>query len=1392
LADLYLDAYTDLYGSVSTTGGTLEVTANAGGAASPGILLRVLALTGAQLPGTLNTVSQSGTAAHDAAITPVYTGSRVVAAVLNIAAGGPAAASGNTAIDAVSDTLSSSSQSYGYGTYESGTTTAATPIVVGSTAASGGGVAALEIQAAGTIATDASSPAVVSSVSVGAGVTGVTTAAFRPPPGSLIVALVAAAGSAFGSASMSVSDSYGLTWTEAVSANATGNGYAGVWVAAAPASLAAAAATLPGGNVGSAYTANVAATGGYPSYSFALASGSLPSGLSLSSSGLISGTPTAGGTSTFTVTVTDSFGNSATSGTQSLTVVAVAPATPYVLSAWGGPSQPPYGCGTTPVAVATREHDWILVVASWTDGEDNALCFVSDNAHNVYRPIGISNTGYMNIQAWMCPNAKAASTVYVSQSAFTRNLGITILDIANMQAGYAVDVQASPVSGSTSSGWTMSVTTTTPDLVIAAGASQAANTSLPGAWSPQASNTFGSGQLPAATTGQVVGWQYKGTPGSVSAVFTASGSGTVSYAGLLIAFQANAAPVLSSSNPAWPEITVQAAFGYAPGNPTSLPTWTDITSRFWSLNGQRGRNFELDELTAADLQLELDNWDGSLSPGGSYGATLITPVRVLADWQGRRYPVASGIITALPQTYDFQRSIVKVSLSDDYSKLPQILLPSCMISEVLYDQPLHLWPLNDAQNAIHASNWSGRSTSVLVPVKGKYGGGVSGNTPSTGFGNTQAGNYPAGLEGSSDTCWGNYTGNTGKLEFGSWVKGTALVNRHDPSLPLTTTGATYEFWALIENIEANLENGAVLVVLTDDKGTYGGGDFLRLVALNIGDTKSPQTILLALQQGISWQSAQRLNNAPNIYDSHWHHYAVTITTGGDVNVYIDGNLIGFFKGKFPPGKPNRLMFGGDVSVNPYWGQTPFTQTSAGGGYFTGLISTAAVHDRVIDHERIQAHYQSGQTGFVGESSGSRIQRVLTWARWAGPQAIEPGISRMQEFNYLNGGYGSNGISGAIGLYGTGGGAFSDVGAQADVTIQDIANSECGFMFVASDGTLTFRERDTGFNPAVNASVGDMDYALNQVQAFTGGLGPWTATASCTLTTSGTWSYQGGTAALMTVTGTPVHADARSETFTARQAGVSMWVMSPSGCYVQGFIDWYGTAGAYISSSTGAATWCPPQTPVQISVPVSSPPGGALTMRFGPNITSSPSTGTQLYFDKARCSPAGFQVPYLGDLEITEDVQYLFNDIIVTRNIDQATYRAVDNTSKGQYYTRVYTRTIYTAEADRQAVVDVGGWLLSAYSQPQLRVSRITVDAAANPELWPFVLGTDIGDVISFQRTPLGGAAVTGVFMVISIEVDWAADKADFTYVLAPIPGQSILTLDDPVYGLIGSTNELGW
>ena len=104
-------------------------------------------------------------------------------------------------------------------------------------------------------------------------------------------------------------------------------------------------AALPGGTLNTPYSQTVAATGGVAPYVWSVSSGSLPSGLTLSSSsGTISGTPTQAGSFAVTISVTDSGGKVVS---QSLTIVIsganslVVPLTSLSFSGMAGGGVPP-------------------------------------------------------------------------------------------------------------------------------------------------------------------------------------------------------------------------------------------------------------------------------------------------------------------------------------------------------------------------------------------------------------------------------------------------------------------------------------------------------------------------------------------------------------------------------------------------------------------------------------------------------------------------------------------------------------------------------------------------------------------------------------------------------------------------------------------------------------------------------------------------------------------------------------------------------------------------------------------------------------------------------------------------------------------------------------------
>lgn len=78
-----------------------------------------------------------------------------------------------------------------------------------------------------------------------------------------------------------------------------------------PALISITPAALPGGTVNAAYAQSLTATGGLAPYSFLVSLGSLPPGLFLAGNGVLNGTPSVGGTYSFSVQASDSRGASA-------------------------------------------------------------------------------------------------------------------------------------------------------------------------------------------------------------------------------------------------------------------------------------------------------------------------------------------------------------------------------------------------------------------------------------------------------------------------------------------------------------------------------------------------------------------------------------------------------------------------------------------------------------------------------------------------------------------------------------------------------------------------------------------------------------------------------------------------------------------------------------------------------------------------------------------------------------------------------------------------------------------------------------------------------------------------------------------------------------------------
>ncbi|GAA2014282.1 DUF11 domain-containing protein [Nakamurella flavida] len=169
----------------------------------------------------------------------------------------------------------------------------------------------------------------------------------------------------------------------------------------------------PSGQVGVAYSTTFTVTGGTAPFSWALTAGSLPTGLTLNSStGQLTGTPTTAGSSTFTLAVTDAFGQTASR--------------PYTVTVTPGPlviTTTADSASTTPGATVT----WTQTIANTSSTAftgvqvRTSLSAVLDDATYLTSTASAGTLGYAAPTLTWTGNLAAGATVTVTFSARVSN-----------------------------------------------------------------------------------------------------------------------------------------------------------------------------------------------------------------------------------------------------------------------------------------------------------------------------------------------------------------------------------------------------------------------------------------------------------------------------------------------------------------------------------------------------------------------------------------------------------------------------------------------------------------------------------------------------------------------------------------------------------------------------------------------------------------------------------------------------------------------------------------------------------------------------------------------------------------------------------------------------------
>jgi Putative Ig domain len=207
---------------------------------------------------------------------------------------------------------------------------------------------------------------------------------------------------------------------------------------------------LPSGTVNVPYSATLSATGGLAPYTWSLTGGSLPTGLSLSSKGVLSGMPTAAGSSTATILVTDSGG---IPGKGILTATIVISAGAVVIT-----TASPLAAGALNVAYSatlaasggTSPYTWSLAGGSLPAGVTLSAAGVISGTPTAY---GISS---FSVQATDSSSAPQSATAPLVLEISGGTLSITTASLPSGTEGVAYSEQLSASGGIPPYTWSIS------------------------------------------------------------------------------------------------------------------------------------------------------------------------------------------------------------------------------------------------------------------------------------------------------------------------------------------------------------------------------------------------------------------------------------------------------------------------------------------------------------------------------------------------------------------------------------------------------------------------------------------------------------------------------------------------------------------------------------------------------------------------------------------------------------------------------------------------------------------------------------------------------------------------------------------------------------------------
>jgi hypothetical protein len=286
-----------------------------------------------------------------------------------------------------------------------------------------------------------------------------------------------------------------------------------------------------------------------------------------------------------------------------------------------------------------------------------------------------------------------------------------------------------------------------------------------------------------------------------------------------------------------PTLVVEVAF--ASDSLDITPTWTDITDYVRNGSIKIGRTNELDNFSAGQATLVLDNrartfdplYSGSISPTGLKARRQL---RIRATYSATTYDLFYGFVTGWPLAPEVNGdSVCRIQAYDGLAYLASVDLPTDLLSYTIEsgsNTPVAWWPLGDSQQIVSdRQDTYPYAFNILEPR--------TGSAPS---------GYMAGTSNSFDGTYG----------------------------------------ALGPAVDAS---GAWTVSFFFKTDTPASADGLNPIIMG-ASSSDPASIGIDSSGRLTWrQSPSNTSNSGFRADNDlWHHGAVVYTGSGAAKIYVDG------------------------------------------------------------------------------------------------------------------------------------------------------------------------------------------------------------------------------------------------------------------------------------------------------------------------------------------------------------------------------------------------------------------------------------------------------------------------------------------------------------------------